>query len=112
MDIHFRTTKLAKLCNSQKAMIRKWNVPNAKKLQQRLYELQACANLAEMRMFPAAHCHSLHGDRAAEFAVDLQSTWRLIFVPDHDPIPCKADGSTDLIRITAITITKVEDYHG
>ncbi len=112
MDIHFRTTKLAKLCNSQKAMISKWNVPNAKKLQQRLYDLQDCTNLAEMTTLPAAHFHPLVGDRAGEFAVSLQGTWRLVFVPNHDPVPRKADGGTDLTRITAITIMEVEDYHG
>ena len=112
MDIRFRTAKLAKLCNSQKAMNRKWGVPNAKKLQQRLYDLQACTNLAEMPTLSAGHFHPLVGDRAGEFAVSLQGTWRLVFVPEHDPVPRKADGGTDLTRITAITIMEVEDYHG
>jgi len=93
-------------------MIREWGKANARKLQRRLYELLACANLSEMRTFPAARYHPLHGDRAGESAVDLHGTMRLVFVPDHDPIPCKADGGVDLTRITAVTIMEVEDYHG
>ena len=112
MKIRFRTAKLEKLCNSEKAMIREWGKNNAKQLQQRSGELQACTNLSEMKTWPAARCHQLHVSRAGEFAVDLQGTWRLIFMPDHDPIPRKADKGFDLANITAIIVTEIEDYHG
>ena len=112
MNIWFRTTRLKKLCDSETAMTRKWGKPNVKKIGQRLFELQACGNLAAMSTFPAAHCHPLTGDRAGQFAVSLHSTWRLVFVSDHDPIPRTPDGGLDLSRVTAITITEVEDYHG
>ena len=43
--------------------------------------------------------------------MDLAHPFRLIFVPNHDPIPLRDDGGIDRDRITAITITEVVDYH-
>ncbi len=112
MKISFRTNKLEKLCLSEKAMIREWGKNNAKKLQLRLVQLQACVSLSDMQKYPAAHCHPLRGSRAGQFAVNLQNTWRLVFMPDHDPVPRKADKGFDLANITAIIIREVKDYHG
>ncbi len=55
--------------------------------------------------------HELSGNRKGQFAIDLKQPFRLIFEPNHNPIPRKADGGFDLGKITAITILEVEDYH-
>lgn len=57
-------------------------------------------------------CHALGADRRGQFAVSLWGSYRLIFIPDHDPIPTLADGGIDLTRVTQISITEVVDYHG
>lgn len=36
---------------------------------------------------------------------------RLIFIPDHDPVPRKDDGGIDLAQVTKITILEITDYH-
>ena len=51
------------------------------------------------------------GRRKGEFAVDLKQPFRLVFRPNHDPVPLKTDGGIDLEHITSITIMSVEDYH-
>lgn len=112
MDVRFRTVKLAKLCNSEKQAIRKWGKALTRKLQQRLFELQACGVLADMMAYPAARCHPLTGQRHGQFALRLQGKQRLIFVPDREPLPCQEDGDLDLSRISAIEIIEVVDYHG
>ena len=54
---------------------------------------------------------SLKGDRKGTFAVLLQNPLRLIFEPDHEPVPVKEDGGIDLTAVTAITILEITDYH-
>jgi toxin HigB-1 len=57
-------------------------------------------------------CHALSGDRAGEFAVGLWGSYRLIFAPDHDPLPRLPDGGIDTAHVTSIVIREVVDYHG
>lgn len=64
-----------------------------------------------MRFLPAARCHELKGDRKGSLAVDLHGGLRLVFQPDHDPSPTRADGGLDWDQVTAILITAITDYH-
>ena len=57
------------------------------------------------------HCHALHKDRRDQFAVNLWSSYRLIFVPDHDPVPLKPDGGLDWAAVTTVLIIEVADTH-
>ena len=59
-------------------------------------------------------CHELtEGRRRGQFhlSVDLDHPYRLIFVPDHDPIPKREDGGLEWSQVTAIKILGVEDTH-
>lgn len=75
-------------------------------------ELRAADTLADISTLPPARCHQLSGDRAGQFAVDVQHPFRLIFEPAHDPVARKDDGGIDLTRVTAVRILEVTDYHG
>lgn len=83
----------------------------ARKVNQRMQELIYSENLEILKTLPAARCHELKGSKKGEFAVDISGNWRLIFVPDHDPVPVKDDNSIDCIKITDIEILRTEDYH-
>jgi hypothetical protein len=48
MEIFFRSKKLQKLCSSETNLRRELGKQRATKLQQRLLELQAAANLADI----------------------------------------------------------------
>ncbi len=61
---------------------------------------------------PPERCHELKMNLAGRFAVVLKDNWRLIFRPDHQPVPTKEDGGIDPLRVTAIMIEAVDDYHG
>ncbi len=58
------------------------------------------------------HCYALTANRKGEFAVDLWGSFRLIFRPDHDPVPRLEDGGVDRTRVIRIVIEEVVDYHG
>jgi toxin HigB-1 len=111
MDLDFVSKKLRRQM-SEAAEMRKAFGQLAKPLQMRLGVLKNAPTLASVPRDPPVRRHLLTGDLAGHFAVVLKDNWRLIFRPDHDPIPKKEDGGIDLDRVTAIVIDGVEDYHG
>ena len=111
MDIHFSSRRMEKLCNSDKEMRKKLGNRMAEKLQQRLAELLAVGTLEDIRSLPAARCHELIQNRKGQLAVDLDHPKRLIFEPNHNPVPKKTDGGLDWTRVTSIRVTEIVDYH-
>ena len=111
MQVSFRKKKLQEVCCSQKPMIREFGPKVAKKLMQRLAELEAADMLDDLRSLPAARCHELVQDRKRQLAVDLAHPQRLIFEPDHDPVPAKPDGGLDWSQVTQVLVLEVVDYH-
>jgi len=110
VTIALRSSKLRKLANSDKEAIKKLGQQGARKLRARLDELDSVTTLEEMRFLPAARCHELKGDLKGSLAVVLHGGWRIVFAPDHQPIPTKADGGLDWKCIDAIQITNITDY--
>lgn len=80
----------------------------AKKLKTRLADLYGVSSVTELF---AGRPHPLKGDRAGEFAVDLEGGKRLVFKPDNDPVPLSEDGSIDWSKVTAVCIVFIGDYH-
>lgn len=98
------------MLGSQSLLTRKCGPKQARRLYQRLDDLAAAGTLAEMFFLPGRF-HPLTGDRAGQFALDLDHPNRLILEPDHNPIPRKKDGGIDVAAVTAVRIIAVEDYH-
>lgn len=111
MDIAYKTKKMSKIFNSEGTLVKEYGSGRAKKVMMRQDFLRAAANLAQVPTSPPTRRHELKGDRKNQFAVDLTGNYRLVFEPNHDPIPKKEDGGLNLQAITAITILSVEDYH-
>jgi hypothetical protein len=76
-----------------------------------LASLRAAPSLADMAGAPG-NCHTLGADRAGAFAVDLWGPYRLVFLPEHNPLPTLDDGGIDRTKVTHIKIEEVVDYHG
>ena len=112
LNIDFRTKKLEKCCNDYKTAVKTWGNQYATKVYQRLNELRAAVALSDISYLPPAKCHELEGQRTDQFAVTTKEPARLIFRPDHEPIPKKPDGGIDKDLVTDIIILEVEDYHG
>ncbi len=109
MDITFKTRKLAKIFNSEKALYNRYGADKAKIIMRRMMLLKAA--LADISHLPPERRHELRGAAKGIFAVDIKHPYRLVFTPNHAPLPLKDDGGIDLNRITAITILAMEDYH-
>jgi proteic killer suppression protein len=110
MEILFTSTKMQKLCSSEKVMLKTLGQVQAKKLQQRLAELKAAETLADIPKGPPPRCHELSGDRQGQLSVDLVHPQRLMFRPEQ-PVPLKDDGGLDWSRVTKIEILEITDPH-
>jgi toxin HigB-1 len=112
IQISWADHKLEKHCSSSdREGQKRWGSEHWKVLKRRLQSLRAAQTLASMENVPG-NCHALTANRKGEFAVDLRGANRLIFRPDHDPVPKLEDGGIDRSRVTRIVIEEVADYHG
>lgn len=110
MEISFKSRKLEKQLSDPKEMAKSFG-QLARKVNQRLMELKDADNLAVMGTIAAARCHELTGDRKGELTVDISPNFRVIFEPNHDPIPKKTDGGLNWEEVTKIRINEIVDPH-
>lgn len=111
MEIEFTNKKLQKQLTTPQEMVKSFGADKAKRLKQRMEEIQSVSNLAELRLFPQANCHELTGDLKGFLALDISKNWRLLFKPAHNPIPVKSDGGLDWSEVTKVSIEAIGDYH-
>ncbi|MFS2175627.1 system killer suppression protein [Rhizobium pisi] len=111
MELDFVSNKLRRQMESP-AELQKAFGQLSRPIQMRLGILKNATSLADVPRTPPERCHLLFGHLEGHFAVVLKDNWRLIFRPNHDPVPKKEDRGIDLERVTAIMIEGVEDYHG
>jgi len=111
MEISFVTSKLAKICNSDKKLRGVHGARMAALIQQRLLDLDTANTLEAMRNVPG-RCHQLTENLNGLFAVDLVHPDRLVFRPDHDPVPQLKSGGVDWSKVTKIEVAGIGDYHG
>lgn len=110
--IQFKNKKLERLFNRRDLIEKKYGKRLAKKIEQRMYELDAAEVLNDISHLPPLRCHQLKGPRKGHFAVNVTQKLRIVFIPAHKPVPKKPDGGIDKKSITAIKIISIEDYHG
>ncbi len=110
MDILFKERKFEKQCNRRTLLVCAHGERRAILIRARLDALRAAACLADLRSL-AGRLHELKGNRKGQLSMDLDHPYRLIVIPDHDPVPSKEDGGMDWSRITAVKILGIEDTH-
>ena len=111
MEISFAASKFQKLCNNESKLRGQYGPECAEKLQRRLASFAAAECLEDLRHLPQMRCHELTGDRKGQLAVDLEHPKRLIFVPDHEPLPKLPSGALDWRLVTKIQVVEIVDYH-
>ena len=113
MDISFKSTKLEKEFNEGKRLKKVHGELRAKKIMLRLTDFRAaiCLNDFWPPYSGPGRCHELTGNRKGQLSVDLDHPYRLVFVPNHKPVPQKSDGGLDWKQVTAIMIIEIEDTH-
>lgn len=77
----------------------------------RMAVLSVVGKLSLVPTTPPERMHQLTGNLNELFAVDLIHPFRLVFQPNHKPLPRNEDGGIDRQRVEAITILYVIDYH-
>ncbi len=114
MDLTFATKKLKKELNEDKAMVKAHGPLRAKKLRIVLAMLRAAPTLGVFSppMSPPHRCHELTGNRQGQLTVDLDHPYRLVFRPNHNPLPMRPEGGLDWKQVTVIEIVEIEDTHG
>ena len=58
----------------------------AEKIFMRIGEIQSADSIEDLVKFSVGRCHSLSGDRNAQYAMDLVQPYRLIFINVGDTI--------------------------
>ncbi len=93
-------------------MTRSYGERCAKTLMMRISELLAAEHLGLFALnTPPQYCHALRGNRAGQYAMRLHGKFRLVFVPDHDPVPLQAHGGIDTTQVTAVCIIEVSEHY-
>lgn len=110
LDIQFRKRSLRDECSSEGSLKRCFG-DLACTLALRLQLLFAAPNLEQVPRTKPIRCHQLDGKRKGQFAVDLKHPHRLVFRPNHDPVPLNQEGGIDRNAVTAIEIIEIIDYH-
>ncbi len=111
MEVSFETHQLDRLFHSESDLTRAYGKRRAQSILARLNALRRFATLAQVPTTLPFRRHQLTGNRDEQYAVDIDRKNRLVFAPDHDPIPRRADGGIAIDLVTAIVITEMIDYH-
>ena len=111
MKLFYKNKKLEKSVNSLTNIAKNYGT-HAKKVNQRIQELNAAPTLDTMRNIPAANCHELVGNLKGKLAVDISGNHRIIIEPNYNPLPVTEDGGLDWTGVLEIIIIDIgEDYH-
>jgi len=114
LDIGFKSKRLRKQLSEARQLQKVHGKRRARLLQHRLQALQAARSLADFQppFSGPERCHELSGNRRGQLSMDLDHPYRLIFCPDHEPLPRTQEGGLDWSGVTAIRVLAVEDTHG
>ena len=110
VNISFKNKKLQKILTDPRETKKAYGTM-AKRVSQRMDQIQAALILATLQSIPALECHLLTGNRKGEWAVSISGNYRLIFEIDQHPVPVRDDGTIDSIMVTDIRIIETTDYH-
>ena len=111
MEVSFANARLDRLFHNESALVRAYGSRRAQSMLARLAALRQRPTLSQVPTTPPLRRHQLTGNRNEQYAVDIDRQFRLVFAPDHNPIPRRPDRGIDTDRVTAIVITEVIDYH-
>lgn len=110
MELSCDDRDLTKLLADPSRAARKLGTVGARRLAARVADLRAVGCMADVQKLPG-RLHSLVADRAGEYSLDLHHPYRLLFVPDHDPLPELPGGGLDWAAVTRVRLIGIVDTH-
>jgi len=108
VDILFKSGRLERLCNQERVAKKELGAQGARKLRARLADLDAAANMAEVRF---GRPHPLKGDMAGCMALDLDGGRRLVVEAANDPVPIDDTGAVNWAAVDVVCVVQIGDYH-
>jgi plasmid maintenance system killer protein len=111
MEVSFQNKKLEKLLTTEKEILKTYGPDNGKRIQRKLIQLAAVANLEELSQLPATRLHPHTGDRKGLLSLDVKHPFRLMIKPDYESPPLKKDGDLDWSAVTKVKIVEIIDPH-
>jgi plasmid maintenance system killer protein len=109
VEVSFDDADLAETFRNARELRKKHGEVRAKKIQQRLKQLEAAETLAILRG-ASGHCHELRGDLAGLLSLDLDQPYRLLFQPVGNPAPGPG-GGLDWSAVRAVVVIGIKDTH-
>ena len=110
MNIKFRQKKLGQLANNPRKCKGEMGERRATLFLKRLTDLRDAETLEDVRYLPGRY-HELTETRKGQWACDLDHPYRLVFVPQENPIPTNEDGQYIWFEIVGVEIIEIVDYH-
>lgn len=111
MEVGFDSRRQQALFGDPQKLRRRYGIERAKKIELRLSQMLAAANLAELCRLPQARCHQLTADRSEQFSLDLDGPYRLLVEAGDDPVPRLPDGGIDRSQVRRLYVVDVTDTH-
>lgn len=110
VEIYFTNQKLKKLLDSASAMKKQLGEQPAKRLQQRLGEIEAVDCASELFELPG-RWHPLTSNRSGQLSGDLKHPQRLILEPVDPSSVKKEDGGVNWDKVTEVVVVAIVDTH-
>lgn len=98
LEIIYKSQKLEKICTNAQEAEKKYGPEMAEKIQMRIDQISASETIEMMVQYRIGRCHSLHGDRKGQYAMDLVHPYRLILEKKGN-------------RMQVAKIIEIVDYH-
>lgn len=98
MRIEYRNKQIRKICTNATAARKKYGEQTARRIEQRLGEIDASETVEVMVQYRIGRCHALTGSRQGQYAVDLVHPLRMVFTKDGE-------------TVQVVTIEEIVDYH-
>lgn len=110
MKITFKTKKLENSLTCDKGLAKNYGTL-AKKIKQRMTQLESAENLATIKALSVLRLHEHQGKNKGIWSIDVHKNWRILFTISQDDIPTKENNEIELNEINIICIESVEDPH-
>lgn len=98
MVVIFANDRANRLFHNESDLIRTYGTRRAQSILARLESLRRFATLSLVPTTLPFQRHQLTGNRDEQYAVNIDRQIRLIFAPNHDPVPRRADGELILSK--------------
>lgn len=108
MKIKFATEEIQEECACFDQLVQKYGVRQARRIRQRLDELDAAANLADFMMLPASNCRLLNGEYVGQISIDTAFSSKLLIEPINSHTAQEENPMLDWTLVTAIRIISID----